>query len=338
MKGAPSYGSYVVVLSFTATPPHRHPMPRLTFSRIPTTHNLALAGLIACANVGVLLVAPAFKGAPAIAITLATIAALASPTHWALIHEAIHGLLLPGRAANERLARLLAILFGTPFRAVRFAHLRHHRYNRTPWGREEVYDPVTQSRPVAYALHYSRITFGLYLGEIALSLLCWLPRRVLRARLSALCPDLRDGSGSMITVAERDVLGAAALTQIRFDAACIIALYAAAFALYAGRWPILAAMLLIRAFISSQLDHAPHHDTPLDRRDHALNLGAPRWLCGVLLNFNFHRVHHQHPNLPWRSLPSRAAFEPGDISFARGVLRQWRGPIALRESTGVGAQ
>ena len=95
---------------------------------------------------------------------------------------------------------------GVPFRAVRFAHLRHHRYNRTPWGREEVYDPTTRSRPVACALHYLRITFGLYVGELALSLLCWLPRLVLRALLGALCPDLRDGSGSMIAVAERDVL------------------------------------------------------------------------------------------------------------------------------------
>ena len=60
--------------------------------------------------------------------------------------SAIHGVLLPGRAANERLARLLAILFGVPFRAVRFAHLRHHRYNRTPWGREEIYDPAERPR------------------------------------------------------------------------------------------------------------------------------------------------------------------------------------------------
>ena len=133
----------------------------------------------------------------------------------------------------------------------------------------------------------------------------------------------------MISVAERDVLGAAPLAQIRFDAACIIALYGSAFVLYGNRWPILATMLLLRAFVSSQLDHAPHHATPLDRRDHALNLAAPRWLRCVLLNFNFHRVHHQHPNLPWRALPARASFEVGDISFARGVLRQWRGPIAL---------
>ena len=304
-----------------------------TLSRIPTTHNLALAGFIASANLSTLLVAPLLHGIPAIAIAM--IAAFASPTHWALIHEAIHGLLLPGRAANERLARVLAILFGAPFRAVRFAHLRHHRYNRTIAGREEVYDPAERSRAAAFVMHYLRITCGLYIGELALSLLCWLPRPVLRRHLAKVCPDLRDRGGSMMAVAERDVLGAKALVQIRIDALVVIALYATAFALYGARWPLLVAVLGVRAFLASQLDHAPHHGTPLDRREHALNLAAPRWLRAVLLNFNFHRAHHEHPHLPWRALPARATCEPGDISFARGVLRQWRGPIELQRAVAI---
>jgi fatty acid desaturase len=310
-------------------------MSPATLSRIPTTRNLALATFIVGANIGVLLVAPLLHRVPAVALILATIAALASPTHWALIHEAIHGLLLPGRAANERLARVLAILFGAPFRAVRFAHLRHHRYNRSVAGREEIYDPAAQSRVAAYVAHYVRITCGLYVGELALSFLCWLPRPVLRRELAKLCPDLRDGSASMMAVAEREVLGAKALAQIRIDALLVIALYGAAFALHGAHWPILLAMLAVRALLASQLDHAPHHGTPLDRREHALNLAAPRWLRAVLLNFNFHRAHHEHPHLPWPALPARATHEPGDISFARGVLRLWRGPIPLPSATAI---
>lgn len=306
-----------------------------TLSRIPAAHNSALAALVASANLGALLVAPLFHGVPAVALTLAAIAALASPTHWALIHEAIHGLLLPGRAANERLARGLAIRFGAPFRAVRFAHLRHHRYNRSVAGREEVYDPAVRSRAAAFVAHYLRITCGLYVGELALSFLCWLPRAALRRGLAKLCPDLRDGSGSLMAVAERDVLGARALAQIRVDALAVLALYGTAFALYGARWPILAAMLAVRAFLASQLDHAPHHGTPLDRREHALNLAAPRWLRAVLLNFNFHRAHHEHPHLPWRALPARATHEAGDLSLVRGVLRQWRGPISLADAAAI---
>jgi fatty acid desaturase len=297
---------------------------------IPVRINAALSALVVGVHGAALLALPAADAAPTVVlVTAIAIAALGTPTHWALIHETIHGVLLPNRTANERLARVLAILFGVPFRAVRFAHLRHHRYNRTPWGREEVYDPADRSAFSAYALHYLRITFGLYLGELALSLLCWLPRPILRRHLHALCPDTSDGTPGMRVVADREVLSASALLQIRVDAILAVALYGGAFFLYGTRWPILAALLVVRGFISSQLDHAPHHGTPLERRDHALNLAAPRWLQHVLLNFNFHRAHHRHPHLPWRSLPSLADSEPGDISLARAVLRQWRGPIAL---------
>jgi fatty acid desaturase len=305
-------------------------MQTRTIRHIPTRINAALAGLVVVVHVAALIALPAARGVPdSVLIGAIAIAAFGTPTHWALVHEAIHGVLLPGRATNEALARVLAILFGVPFRAVRFAHLRHHRYNRTAWGREEIYDPAERSTFAAYVLHYLRITCGLYIGELALSLLCWLPRPMLRKYLHALCPDTSDGTPGMGVVADREVLSATALAQIRIDAVAVIALYGGAFALYGARWPILAALLVVRAFISSQLDHAPHHGTPLERRDHALNLPAPRWLQHVLLNFNFHRTHHRHPHLPWRSLPALADTEPGDIAFAHAVLRQWRGPIAL---------
>jgi len=167
-------------------------MKRSSVSPIPTQINLVIAGTTITVNAAALLVLPAFgSSVPWMLAATAGAAALLRPTHWALIHEGIHGLLLPGRVANERLARMLAILFGVPFRAVRFAHLRHDRYNRTPWGREEVYDPTTRSRGLPARCNL-RITFGLYVCELALSLLCWLPRPVLRARLRAQCPDLRD--------------------------------------------------------------------------------------------------------------------------------------------------
>jgi fatty acid desaturase len=305
-------------------------MQARTIRPIPTRINASLAALVVVLHLLALLVLPALRGVPnGVLFAVTAVAALGSPTHWALIHEAIHGVLLPGRSANEHLARVLAILFGAPFRAVRFAHLRHHRYNRTPWGREEIYDPAERSRFAAFVLHYLRITFGLYVGELALSLLCWLPRPILRRHLHALCPDASDGTPGMSVVADREVLSSRALAQIRIDAIAVLALYGGAFVLYGARWPILAALLVVRAIISSQLDHAPHHGTPLDRRDHALNLPAPRWLQHVLLNFNFHRAHHRHPHVPWRSLPALADTEPDDIPFARAVLRQWRGPIAL---------
>lgn len=258
---------------------------------------------------------------------------LSTPAHWALVHDAIHGQLLPTRAENHWLGRILAIFFGVPFRAVRLAHLRHHRYNRSPWGREEVYDPKTQSRAAACCFHYLRISVGLYLGELAISFLCWLPLSVLRPRLRALCPDLEDGTRGMAHLVDHELLSAVAIWQIRSDASLVIALYAASFFLYGQHWPMLAGCLLGRALVISQLDHAAHHDTPLSERDYALNLLAPRWLQFLLLGFNFHRTHHEHPNLPWSSLLRTTDFRADDISFVRAVFRQWRGPITLQRAS-----
>ncbi|HEX7917283.1 MAG TPA: fatty acid desaturase, partial [Rudaea sp.] len=222
-----------------------------------------LAGALLAMHFIVLIVVP-LSGMPptAMAACLATLA-LAGPTQWALIHEAIHGMLLPQRGANRVLGRALAGCFGAPFRALRFAHLRHHRYNRTPQGREETYDPKIRSRGVAFMQHYLRIGIGLYAGELALNLLCWLPPRLLRPHLCRLCPDFADGTPGMAGVAERELFDRAVLREMRLDAFLVLALYTIAFALYARHWPLLLTFLATRGFLASQFDHAPHHATPL---------------------------------------------------------------------------
>jgi fatty acid desaturase len=226
----------------------------------------------------------------------------------------------------------MAIAFGVPFRAARFAHLRHHRYNRAPTAREEVFDPAIQSRFAAYAFHYLRISIGLYAGELALCVLCFLPRSMLRRRLQTLCPVVDGISRASADAAIDDALRPASLRQIRVDALCILLMFGGSAFLFGGAWPLLAVLLVGRGLIISHLDHAPHHGTPIDRRDYAINMRAPRWLQLVLLNFNFHRTHHENPQLPWSALNRRHAFCDDDISFARAVFRQWRGPIAIDDA------
>lgn len=298
---------------------------------IPARMNAMLAAALIALHAALLLALPALGASTPWMIALAAAAVALSPTLWALIHEAIHGLLFARPSANARAGRALAIVFGTPFRAVRFAHLRHHRYNRTAWGREEVYDPAVDSRLRACVAHYARITIGLYAGELALLLVCWLPVPLLRRALRAMHrepPDARDGIGMQI---ERSLLCARDIREIRIDAALTLALYGASFALCGERGWIVAALLALRGTIASQLDHAPHHGTPLDRRDYALNLSAPRWLRLLLLNFPLHRTHHRHPNLPWSALPGARESAATELSLMAAVLRQWRGPIAIGE-------
>lgn len=306
-------------------------------SRIPARLNVVLGGALLGLHLLVLLALPLLRLPTAWTAAALALVALLSPTLWALVHEAIHGLLLPQRRWNQIGGRVLAVAFGAPLRALRFAHLRHHRYNRTPWGRDEVYDPAEQPRWFAYAAHYVRITFGLYAAELAVLLACWLPRSLLLPPLRRACPDLPDGSAGMATMLERDLLSAQGVREMRVDSLGVLALYGTAFALYGGRAWLVVGFLAIRAFLASQFDHAPHHATPLEQRDHALNLTAPRWLHRALLNFPLHRTHHQNPNLPWTALPDASTFQPGDVSFVRGVLRQWRGPVAVGDAPRVDA-
>jgi fatty acid desaturase len=312
--------------STTSTPPIPRAAP-------PLRANIALASGLLGAHALALLIAPGLQLSTRWQGTALVAIALLSPMLWALVHEAIHGLLFASPRANRAVGRLLAIAFGAPFRALRFAHLRHHRYSRTPWGREEVYDPAAQPRWLAYAFHYLRITIGLYVAELAMLFACWLPAAFLRRHLGGQSPDLPDGSAGMQRMLDRDVLGDAPLREIRIDALAVLALYGASFALYGAHWPWLVAVLGVRALIASQLDHAPHHGTPLDRREYALNMQAPAWLQLYLLNFPLHRVHHAYPHLPWTALPKVTNAASGaDISFFVAVLRQWRGPIALDEA------
>src|SRR5262249_13586483 len=122
----------------------------------------------------------------------------------------------------------------------------------------------------------------------------------------------------------------------RVDAAAVIAAYAIAFAAYGSAWPMLLAGLAGRAFVISQLDHAPHHGTPLGERVSGLNMMAPRWLRWALLGFNLHRTHHEHPHLPWSTLISMRDTHADDVSVVRAVLRQWKGPIALPSAPRIG--
>lgn len=301
-------------------------------TRIPAGLNLTLGSSLLGLHLCVLIALPMLHVPLAWTAAMLTVVALLSPTLWALVHEAIHGLLYPQRRWNHLGGRVLAIAFGAPLRALRFAHLRHHRYNRTPWGRDEIYDPAVQPRWFAYVAHYVRITFGLYAAELVVLLACWMPRSLLLPPLRKACPDLPDGSAGMATMLERDLLSAQGVREMRIDSLCVLALYGTAFVLYGSHAWLVVGFLALRAFLTSQFDHAPHHATPLEQRDHALNLTAPRWLHRVLLNFPLHRTHHQNPNLSWVALPGASTFDAGDISFVRGVLRQWRGPVAVGDA------
>ncbi len=154
-----------------APPLHLHSATRL---------NATLVGMLIAASLLLLFVVPAWllPASPWWGLLLVPVA-LATNTMWSLIHEAIHGHLFRERRWNDRAGRLLCVLYGAPFRALRVAHLLHHRYSRTRRDRTEVYDPARTSRFAATAGFYVQLLGGMYFLEVLSSLACLLPRRAI---------------------------------------------------------------------------------------------------------------------------------------------------------------
>lgn len=256
---------------------------------------------------------------------------LATTTHWALLHEAVHRLLHPDVRINDALGRLLSIAFGAPYRLLRTGHLIHHRLNGRAVERPEIYDPARRSPLAARLAYYPQLFFGLYAAELAALLLAFLPRPAVERLVRRMFYGGRSGAAGADHLAVRRILGRGGLGEVRRDAAAVLLLYGAAFAAFGSDLPLLAAALVGRAALVSFLDNAFHYGAPLGDPRQAHDLELPAWAARLILNFNLHRAHHRRPTLPWRALPADFAAGGGGYEghFVLVPLRQLRGPIPL---------
>lgn len=298
--------------------------------------NLIIVGAVVLQNALLFLVLPLWL-LPASAhwawlllpLTLLTV------THWATIHEAIHGSLHPERAVNDRLGRALAVLFGSPFDVVRFGHLSHHALNGKEADRPEVYDPEATSGVLYRVVFYLRLLVGLYASELLSAPASLLPRRWLRPLVRRVFYEDRPEGRRMAERAERQLLEPGRLRATRTDALLIILLLGLAAWLYGAFWPLLVVALLGRAFMVSFMDNAPHYGGEMDDWGQGYDMRVPALVGALILNSNLHGTHHRHPNVPWRLLPR--TFRRDGQSYAGNYLtvpwRQLKGPIPIGRAT-----
>jgi len=296
---------------------------------VPTALNIFLACAYATVNLYQLYLLPLFllPRHRNWAWSLALVVLLTNP-FWSLIHEAIHDLFYPSRNINAFFGRMLAILFGSPFRIIRMSHLLHHKFNRLPTEGTEYYDREEGSRSGAAAGYYFQIFFGLYLVEILSPAYFSLPRRFLRW--------IRDRyvrANSVSAFLMDNWLRNEALREIRIDGLLTLVVFGLAFFCYAENWCILASALIGRGFLISFLDNIYHYETPVSDVFYAKNLRLPAPLTKLLLNFNLHGIHHVNPAIPWIHLTHAFEIQAGKFqgSYFVTALRQLHGPIAIQD-------
>jgi fatty acid desaturase len=288
---------------------------------------------------------------PGAAIWVVVAISCTSNSLFSVFHEAIHRSLAPttrlpliGLSMNDLLGRVVGICFGSPFDFVGTAHVTHHSVNRTPDEHVEVYDAsmTTDERRSFVIGYYFFLLGGLYKAELIVPMLLCLPRNRVQPKITRAFQ--ADPMASQVF--RRIFRSPYHLRAIRIDACLIFASIAASAVLYGRYWWILAIHFLIRAFLISFLDYLYHYGSPLGDRLHGYNLSLPRWLSAVILNFNYHGIHHRFPALPWRSLKSVFVNEAlvFDNSYVTQAVSQLKGPMTreglakLLEKKGVLSQ
>jgi len=289
--------------------------------------NAWLMGAVAVLSAFQLFVVPLWliPANPAWAWTLVTVPLMTTP-FWSLIHEAIHGTLLPQRTRSDRFGRAMAIIYGAPFVLLKTGHLLHHRFSRTPRERVEIYDPTKTTWAKVAPVYYLRLVVGLYLLEMASIALALLPAAVLRRlAVRAESPDTVAGLLLDRIAADRS------RGQFRVDSALIVLLYGAAFVAYGAHAWMLALAIVGRALVVSISDNAYHYGTKLDAPLEAMNLRLSMPLERFALSFNLHDVHHRHPGLRWYELRGQFLAEgsPYHLGWFTAAARQFNGPIRL---------
>lgn len=249
---------------------------------------------------------------------------LLSNSLWALIHEAIHGKLAADRRWNHRFGRLLGWGFGSSFAFLRVAHLQHHVHNRGEAEQIEV-RVGRRNGPWAWTAfrYYFRLCGGLYYGEALAPYLAWLPAGKTMARAA------RPGATHADRVMAKTVEPGPQRREVRVDAVVLCAFWTSACFWYGEHFWMLSAFLKWRAFAISFLDYIYHYGGVLNDFYQSFDLRLPRPLAALILNFNYHGLHHREPDVPWDRLPRRFA-ERGDRwtgPYWLGALRQLRGPL-----------
>jgi len=303
--------------------------PRRADPSIPTITNLALAGLHCGIGLFQCFVLPIYllPKSPVWGFVLVPLALMTTPL-WALLHEAIHDVFNASRRVNRCAGRLLAVSFGSPFHVLQLTHLSHHKFNRARTEKgTEIYDSQKVSRLRASVYYFFYVFCGLYWVEVSSIVLFFLPPRAfgrMRRRL------LDRGNPQEKWLAGK-FMDETIVRQTRIDGLAICLILSSSAFCFGRHWLMFTALLMARTLLVSLHDNVYHYGTSVGVTVSGHNLFIPKFFATLVLNFNLHRIHHRHPNVPWIKLPDYFArqSETYDRNFLIALVQQLRGPIPI---------
>ncbi len=240
-------------------------------------------------------------------------------TNFALLHEAVHGILHSDRRVNDGVGVALAAMFPTGFAMQRASHLGHHRRNRTDLELFDYYLPH-QSRWVKTYWLYCLLT-GFYWAIIPVAAAAYLLMPwAFSTRWFQRGPARWWGFEPLVQDIANERRG-----RVWSEIACTAAIQA-------GLW--LALDLTVVGWLAcywafgvnwGALQYTDHAWTPRDVREGAWNLRVNRLVRTVFLNYHCHLVHHRRPQTPWLYLPRFVDPHEPRPHFWRIYLSLWAG-------------
>ena len=242
---------------------------------------------------------------------------------WATIHEGIHHNLFKNSVANNLCSRLIAIIFGSNYLGLKYAHLSHHKYNRTQIERPDI-KISNQNNLLRGLSFYFHILGGIYIKELIFPCLILLPKKIL------LIINRQFKETSIEYKVGKSILEDQAFNSYRWDSLFIYTyIYVSAFLFYKnGNLDLFITFYILRALVISLHDYSYHYGTNVDNILSAKNLRIP--LSFFILHFNYHGTHHMNPSVPWYRLPAMTN-KTSKETFFWGILKQFKGLLNLED-------
>ncbi|MDB6064195.1 MAG: Fatty acid desaturase [Pedosphaera sp.] len=242
---------------------------------------------------------------------------------YAIIHEAEHAILFPNRKWNDFAGAFMALFFPAPFHLVRQGHLGHHFRNRSD---DEAFDLYFEGdhRIWRYLVLYGILTGGYWI-VVVLGNIVFL--------FFPFAADKKYLNFDRPSVAFIESLNPSYRRVIQLECLGVITLHS--LLVYYFHIPLFnyAVMYFGFGFTWSAMQYVHHYGTERHVTKGARNLRLWEPIDRVWLNHNWHRVHHEHPTVPWVHLPALGHREE---PLKRGFLpwyyfKMWRGPRKAKE-------